>query len=186
VLYGVFLYVQTIRHRDYFLSDAADEIEGTIPATPSGRQLRESIVLLVCGLVGVVLLAKLLGDPIKQVVRAGGAPIGAVGLLVALLVLMPESMAAIRAARKNELQKSLNLALGSSLATIGMTIPTVGALGIWLGQPMALGLDPRESVVLALTFAVSLVTFGAGRTNILPGFVHLVLFATYVFLIFAL
>jgi Ca2+:H+ antiporter len=109
-----------------------------------------------------------------------------VGLLVALLVLMPESMAAIRAARKNELQKSLNLALGSSLATIGMTIPTVGALGIWLGQPMALGLDPRESVVLALTFAVSLVTFGAGRTNILPGFVHLVLFATYVFLIFAL
>ena len=98
---------------------------------------------------------------------------------------MPEGIAAIRAAKNNELQKSLNLALGSSLATIGLTIPAVCAVAILIKQPLGLGLDNRDMVVLLLTFAVSLVTFGGGRTNILPGVVHLVLFATYVFLIFA-
>lgn len=185
VLYAVFLYVQTIRHRDYFLSDPAREAAGTRQPPPSSRQVGESVALLLVALAGVVLLAKLLGEPIKEVVRAAGAPIAAVGLLVALLVLSPESMAALRAARQNELQKSLNLALGSSLATIGMTIPAVGTLALLIDRPIALGLDMRESILLALTFAVSLVTFGAGRTNILPGFVHLVLFATYVFLMFA-
>ena len=115
---------------------------------------------------------------------AAGAPIEAVGLLVALLVLLPETFAALRAARRNELQKSLNLALGSSLATIGLTIPAVAVLAMILKQPLELGLDMPDTVLLVLTFAVSLVTFGGGRTNILPGFVHLVLFAIFVFLIF--
>jgi Ca2+:H+ antiporter len=117
-------------------------------------------------------------------VLAVGAPIEAVGLLVALLVLLPETVAALRAARRNELQKSLNLALGSSLATIGLTIPAVSLLAIGLGQPLELGIEKNDTVLLVLTFLVSLVTFGGGRTNILPGFVHLVLFAIFVFLIF--
>ena len=122
--------------------------------------------------------------PIETMVVAVGAPIEAVGLLVALLVLLPETVAALRAARRNELQKSLNLALGSSLATIGLTIPAVSLLAIVLKQPLELGIDKNDTVLLVLTFLVSLVTFGGGRTNILPGFVHLVLFAIFVFLIF--
>lgn len=184
-LYAVFLYVQTIRHRDYFLSDSGIESGQSTHAVPSGRQVWESVVLLLVALFAVVLLAKNLGEPIKAVVRLVGAPIAAVGLLVALLVLLPESIAALRAARRNELQKSLNLALGSSLATIGLTIPTVGSLSLLIDRPLALGLETKDSVLLVLTFAVSLATFGAGRTNILPGFVHLVLFATFVFLVFA-
>jgi Ca2+:H+ antiporter len=107
-----------------------------------------------------------------------------VGVIVALLILLPEGVAALQAARRNELQKSLNLALGSSLATIGMTIPAVAAVSIVLGRDLVLGLDPKDTVLLALTLLVSVLTFGTGRTNILYGFVHLVLFATFLFLVF--
>jgi Ca2+:H+ antiporter len=182
ILYGVFLYVQTVRHRDYFLSDlggAADD-----HALPGRRQLWESVVLLLVGLVAVVLLAKGVAGSIETTVVAVGAPTEAVGLLVALLVLLPETVAALRSARRNELQKSLNLALGSSLATIGLTIPAVALLAIALDQRLELGVDMHDTVLLVLTFAVSLVTFGGGRTNILPGFVHLVLFAVFVFMVF--
>ena len=182
-LYGVFLYVQTVRHRDYFLSDmggAADEHANA----PSGRQLWESVVLLLVALTAVVLLAKGVAGSLERMVAAIGAPADTVGLLVAILVLLPETVAALRAAVRNELQKSLNLALGSSLATIGLTIPAVSLLAIYLKQPLHLGIELRETVLLVLTFAVSLVTFGGGRTNILPGFVHLVLFAIFVFLVF--
>ena len=139
---------------------------------------------MLVGLVAVVLLAKGVSGSIETMVVAVGAPVEAVGLLVALLVLLPETVAALRAARRNELQKSLNLALGSSLATIGLTIPAVSLLAIVLKQPLELGIDTNDTVLLVLTFLVSLVTFGGGRTNILPGFVHLVLFAIFVFLIF--
>lgn len=184
VLYGVFLYVQTVRHRDYFLSDDATS-GAAAHGAPAMRQVWESVVLLVAALGAVVLLAKTFAGSVGSTMEVLGAPIGAVGLLVALLVLLPETMAALRAARRNELQKSLNLALGSSLATIGLTIPAVSILSVIVDQPLALGLELRDSIMLALTFAVSLVTFGAGRTNILPGFVHLVLFVVFVFLIFA-
>lgn len=181
ILYGVFLYVQTVRHRDYFLSDLGGASDDhALPA----RQLWESIVLLLVGLVAVVLLAKGVAGSIETTVAAIGAPTEAVGLLVALLVLLPETVAALRAARRNELQKSLNLALGSSLATIGLTIPAVSLLAIVLHQRLELGVDMHDTVLLVLTFAVSLVTFGGGRTNILPGFVHLVLFAVFVFMVF--
>ncbi len=184
-LYAVFLYVQTVRHRDYFLPSTQTDATGHEPASPSPRDFWISAALLLLALVGVVLLAKFLGKPIARFAQTVGAPTAAVGLLVAILVLLPESIAALRAARRNELQKSLNLALGSSLASIGMTIPAVAALSGYLGQPLALGLEPRDVVLLVLTFGVSLATFGSGRTNILPGFVHLVLFATFVFLVFA-
>jgi Ca2+:H+ antiporter len=180
-LYGVFLYVQTVRHRDYFLSDLSGAPE--THALPGPRQFWESVGLLLVGLTAVVLLAKGVAGSLEAMVTVVGAPVEAVGLLVALLVLLPETVAALRAARRNELQKSLNLALGSSLATIGLTIPAVSLLAIVLNQPLELGIDLRDTVLLVLTFAVSLVTFGGGRTNILPGFVHLVLFAIFVFLI---
>jgi Ca2+:H+ antiporter len=184
-LYGVFLYVQTVRHRDYFLSDPGDASADKAPSGgPSARRFWESVVLLLVALVAVVLLAKHFAGSIETFVVKVGAPFEVVGLLVALLVLLPETLAALRAARNNELQKSLNLALGSSLATIGLTIPAVSVLAMVLKQPLELGVDMHDTVLLLLTFAVSLVTFGAGRTNILPGFVHLVLFATFVFLIF--
>ena len=185
ILYGVFLYVQTVRHRDYFLSDtgAAPDDE---PADDvlAARRFWESVVLLVVALVAVVLLAKSFAGSVGSAVAAVGAPLEAVGLLVALLVLLPETLSALRAARRNELQKSLNLALGSSLATIGLTIPAVSVLALLLDRPLELGLDMHDTILLVLTFGISLVTFGGGRTNILPGFVHLVLFATFVFLIF--
>ena len=182
-LYGVFLYVQTVRHRDYFLSDLGGG-EGDHSVVPGSRQFWESVILLVIGLAAVVLLAKGVAGSMEAMILKVGAPIEAIGLLVALLVLLPETLAALRAARRNELQKSLNLALGSSLATIGLTIPAVSLLAIVLKQPLELGLDPHDTALLVLTFGVSLVTFVGGRTNILPGFVHLVLFAVFVFMLF--
>lgn len=184
VLYGVFLYVQTVRHRDYFLSDAGGT-ESAGEHRPDDRAFWTSVGLLLAALAAVVLLAKSFADGVKGLVAAIGAPVSVLGLLVALLVLLPETLAALRSARDNQLQKSLNLALGSSLATIGLTIPAVGVLCLVMGQPLALGLETREVVLLVLTFAVALVTFGGGRTNILPGFVHLILFGTFVFLLFA-
>ena len=183
LLYGIFLYVQTVRHRDYFLSDLGGAQEEDASHPPMAR-VWESIGLLLVGLVSVVLLAKSVSGSIEEAVLAIGAPIESVGLLVALLVLLPETVSALRAARRNELQKSLNLALGSSLATIGLTIPAVSLLAIVLGVPLELGIDMPDTVLLVLTFGVSLVTFGGGRTNILPGFVHLVLFAVFAFLVF--
>jgi Ca2+:H+ antiporter len=182
LLYAVFLYTQTIRHRDYFIieSDGADGDAGQT----STRTLMLSVVLLLVSLLAVVLLAK----KFSLVVDAGAAAIGAppafAGILVALLILLPESVAAIAAARKNELQKSINLALGSSLATIGLTIPAVAVAAWALDKTLLLGLDQREVVLLVMTFFISMLTFGTGRTNILFGLVHLVVFAVFVFMVF--
>ena len=182
LLYGVFLYVQTVRHRDYFLSDLGGA--GDDHAAPAARQVWESVCCCWSALVAVVLLAKSVAGSIETVVTAVGAPTEAVGLLVALAGAAARDRGRARAARRNELQKSLNLALGSSLATIGLTIPAVSMLALMLKVPLELGVDMHDTVLLVLTFAVSLVTFGGGRTNILPGFVHLVLFAIFVFLVF--
>src|SRR3982074_1908389 len=182
ILYGVFLYTQTIRHRDYFISDAAGDADGG--AHLSTRMLAISRALLLLSLLAVVLLAK----KFSLVVDAGTAMIGAppafAGVLVALLILLPESVPAISAARKNDLQKSINLALGSSLATIGLTIPAVAVAAYALDKQLVLGLNDQETVLLVLTFFLSMLTFGAGRTNILFGLVHLVVFAVFVFMVF--
>lgn len=180
ILYGVFLYTQTIRHRDYFIGG---QQEGG-HAAASGGALMLSIVLLLVSLVAVVLLAK----KFSLVVDAGAAAIGAppafAGVVVAMLVLLPESIAALSAARKNDLQKSINLALGSSLATIGLTIPAVATAAYFLDKSLVLGLASRDIVLLAMTMLVSMMTFGTGRTNILFGLVHLVIFATFLLLVF--
>ena len=140
--------------------------------------------MLVVSLVMVILLAKKFGVGMGEVLDRAGAPVAVSGLIVALLVLLPESMAAVRAAYRDELQKSLNLALGSSLATIGLTIPAVAAVAVALHKDLVLGLEPKETLLLALTMIASVLTFGTGRTNVLPGLIHMVIFAAFVFLTF--
>jgi Ca2+:H+ antiporter len=180
VLYGVFVFVQTIRHREYFLADTDDEDAHAAP--PPGRVALASAVLLVVSLVAVVLLAKLLSPTVEDAVSRAGLPQAIVGIVIAALVLLPEGLAAVRAARRNRLQTSLNLALGSALASIGLTIPAVAAVSLITHVPLALGIDGRDTVMLALTLLVVTITLGVGRTTILQGAVHLFLFATYVFL----
>jgi Ca2+:H+ antiporter len=183
LLYGVFLYTQTMRHRDYFIAGTGEAgREGTPQA--SNRAIVVSACLLLVSLLAVVLLAK----KFSQVVDAGAALIGApptfAGIVVALLILLPEGVAAIAAARRNDLQKSINLALGSSLATIGLTIPAVAVAAYELDKQLVLGLPAQDMVLLALTLLLSLLTLGSGRTNILFGLVHLVVFAVFMFLVF--
>jgi Ca2+:H+ antiporter len=186
-LYGVFLYIQTVRHTEYFAA----------PTTPSGAALVPSAshpgarpgllwtgALLVLSLIIVILLAKKFGAGVEDVLERARAPAAVSGLVVALLVLLPEGMAAVRAAYRDELQKSLNLALGSSLATIGLTIPAVATAAVLLRKELVLGLEPKETLLLALSMVVSALTFGTGRTNVLPGLVHIVIFAAFVFLTF--
>jgi Ca2+:H+ antiporter len=182
LLYGVFLYTQTVRHRNYFVSEAAG-------AADDGTHLSNRMMLISAGLLLVSLLAVvLLAKKFSQVVDAGAALIGAppafAGILVALLILLPESVAAVAAARKNDLQKSINLALGSSLATIGLTIPAVAVAAYALDKQLVLGLPAQDMVLLGLTFIVAMLTLGTGRTNILFGLVHLVVFAVFLFLVF--
>jgi Ca2+:H+ antiporter len=114
-----------------------------------------------------------------------GAPLAIVGVIIAGVVLLPETAAAVRAAARNRLQASINLALGSAVASIGLAVPAVALASYWLGKPLALGISPAASVLMALGFVVAMITYGLGRTNMLSGIVHLVLLATYVFTVFA-
>jgi Ca2+:H+ antiporter len=182
LLYGVFLYTQTVRHRDYFVAGAAAANHDGPP--PSNRTIVLSTGLLLVSLLAVVLLAKKFSQVVDAAAALIGAPPAFAGILVALLILMPEGVAAIAAARRNDLQKSINLALGSSLATIGLTIPAVAVAAYELDMQLVLGLPPQEMVLLALTLLLSLLTLGSGRTNILFGLVHLVVFAIFIFLVF--
>ena len=172
LLYGVFLYTQTVRHRDYFVAGAAAANHDGPP--PSNRTIVLSTGLLLISLLAVVLLAKKFSQVVDAAAALIGAPPAFAGILVALLILLPEGVAAIAAARRNDLQKSINLALGSSLATIGLTIPAVAVAAYELDMQLVLGLPPQEMVLLALTLLLSLLTLGSGRTNILFGLVHLV------------
>lgn len=181
LLYGVFVFVQTVRHREYFLApDASGEEEHGAPPSTPGALL--SLALLLASLIAVVGLAKLLAPAIQQAVEAASAPQAVVGIAIALLVLLPETWAALRAATRNRMQTSLNLALGSALATIGLTIPTVGLISIVLETPLVLGLPAKEIVLLFLTLLVSTITLASGRATVLQGAVHLVLFAAFLFL----
>jgi Ca2+:H+ antiporter len=181
LLYGVFLYTQTILHRNYFVSGAAAAGDGT---PISNRVLGLSTVLLLVSLLAVVLLSKKFSLVVDAATQRIGAPPAFAGVLVAFLILLPESVAAVTAARRNDLQKSINLALGSSLATIGLTIPAVAVAAYALDKQLVLGLNEQEMVLLVLTFILSMLTFGTGRTNILFGLVHLTVFAIFVFLVF--
>jgi len=179
-LYAVFVFVQTVRHRGYFLPVGA-EADADVPP-PSASAAWASLGLLVASLAAVIGLAKTLSPNIRSGVEAAALPAAVVGIAIALLVLAPETMAAVRAAHRNRMQTSLNLALGSALATIGLTIPVVAALSIHLGLPLELGLDAKETVLLVLTLLVSTLTFAGGSATVLQGAVHLVLFAAFLFL----
>ena len=179
----VFVFFQTVRHRDYFLppQGAADEAAHATP--PTALQAWTSFGLLLVALVAVVGLAKALSPSIESAVRAAGAPPAVVGIAIALLVLLPESIAAIRAALADRLQTSMNLALGSGLATIGLTVPVVVAACVLLDIPLVLGLDAKDIALLALTFLVCTIGIGAGgRTSIMLGVVQLVIFSAFLFL----
>ncbi|MGH3568379.1 MAG: calcium:proton antiporter [Pseudonocardia sp.] len=191
-LYGMFVLTQTVRHRDFFLpvipadttGAGTGEVEEHAPP-PGGRAAVTSLGLLVVALVAVVGLAKVESPAIEAGVDAVGFPPSFVGVVIALLVLLPETLAAVRAARRDRIQISLNLAYGSAIASIGLTIPAVAVASIWLDGPLLLGLESTQMVLLAMTVVVSVLTVVPGRATRLQGGVHLILAAAFLFLAIA-
>ncbi|MEY2839344.1 MAG: hypothetical protein RJB60_1643 [Pseudomonadota bacterium] len=181
-LWLAFVFVQTVRHRDYFLPREDPSNHEVHAEPPSAGQTWASLGLLVVSLVSVIGLAKVLSPTIERVVDQAGAPKAVIGVVIALLVLLPETVAAIRAALANRLQTSLNLAFGSALASIGLSIPAVAVVSVWLGLPLQLGIEGKDLVLLMLTFAVAIMTVADGRTTVMQGAVHLVMFAAFLFL----
>jgi Ca2+:H+ antiporter len=183
MLYVTFLFVQTSRHADYFRTPY-DDTAVDKNRYPSNGAIGLSIFMLLLALGGVILIAEKFAVVMEAGVEQIGAPQAVVGIIIAMVVMAPESITAVQAARRDALQKSLNVGLGSSLATIGLTVPAVAITNVMLGKQLALGLSERNTLLLALTLFLSVLTFGTGRTNILSGLIHLVVFATFVFLIF--
>ncbi|MBT2408850.1 MULTISPECIES: calcium:proton antiporter [unclassified Streptomyces] len=197
-LYGLFIAVQTVRHRDYFLpvdtarhreeaakaaaGAAAGEDDAPHAEPPTSLAALISLGLLLVALVGVVGDAKAVSPTIETGVANAGLPHAVVGVIIALLVLAPETLAAARAARRDRVQTSLNLAYGSAIASIGLTIPAIALASVWLSGPLLLGLGPVQMVLLALTIVISALTIVPGRATLLQGGVHVVLLAAYLFL----
>ena len=192
VLYVGFVFTQTVRHRDFFVPVAADR-DGRVTGLmdedgeghadpPTVRETWTSAAVLVVSLTCVVGLAKLLSPTIEDTVTALGLPYQVVGVVIALMVLAPETLAAVNNARRNRVQISLNLAYGSAMASIGLTIPAIALAMLWLPGPLTLGLEPMQIVLLTLSVIVSVLTMSEGRALALQGLVHLVLLATFLFL----
>ena len=181
-LWLVFVFFQTVRHRDYFLPVTARGDESVHSGPPTVEQAWTSLVLLLVSLVGVVGLAKVLSPTIEAAVQSAGLPQAVIGVVIALLVLMPETVAAIRAALDNRLQTSLNLALGSGLGDDRITTPIVVAICLALDLPLVLGLGQKDIVMLVLTLVVAIAGVGSGRANMMQGAVQVVLFAAFLFL----
>jgi len=192
VLYAGFVFTQTVRHRDFFIPVSSDEYgqmtglldeDGDAHADPpTSREAALSVGLLVASLVAVVGLAKMLSPTIEDAVQALGFPYAVVGVVIALLVLAPESISAIRNAARDRVQISLNLGYGSAMASIGLTVPTIAIASIWLEGPLVLGLEPVQMVLLAVTVVVSVLTVAQGRAKAQQGVVHLALLAAFLFL----
>ena len=183
-LYIAFIFFQTVSHRDYYLpNEDGTRSDSNVHATkPSNLKTTVSVFLLLVSLVAVVGLAELLSPAIESVVKAAGAPKTIVGIAIAMLVLLPEGFAAVRAAKANRLQSSLNLALGSALASIGLTIPTVAAIAIFFNLHLSLGISSLNIVLMYLSFFIGAITLATGRTTLLQGIVHLIIFFEYLFL----
>ena len=191
LLYGVFLCIQTGRHKGFFVHEAsADDGSGDEDAQDGGhghgpvRSLLYHAVLLILTLLPIVLLSKRMAKLVDYGIVEVGAPAALGGVVIALLVLTPEGIAAMSAARANRLQRSVNLLLGSALSTIGLTVPAVLAIGLFTGQTVVLGLEGAPMILLVLTLLLSSFTFGGVRTNLLQGAVHLVIFLAYLVLVF--
>jgi Ca2+:H+ antiporter len=187
-LYGVFLAIQNLRHRNYFVSsDPEDAAAGPPHGEGDGFELHTvwyHTLFLLLYLAPVIILSKQMAVPINFAIREWHAPSALGGLLVAVLILAPESLGAARAALANQLQRSVNVLLGSVLATISLTIPAVLTIGFLTDKTIILGLGPVDMTMLLLTLGVSTLTFGRSRTNVLVGIVHLLLFLAYLMLIF--
>ncbi|WP_328855328.1 hypothetical protein OHB01_11560 [Microbispora hainanensis] len=184
-LYGLFVLTQTVRHRDYFLPVETDEDGGDAAehaSPPSTRATVASLALLLSALVAVVGLAKVESPAIETAVSAAGLPQSAVGVVIALLVLLPETLAAVRAARRARVQVSMNLAFGSAMASIGLTIPTIAVASLWMKGPLLLGLGPTHIVLLGITVVVATLTVMPGRAHLLQACVHLTLCAAFLLL----
>ena len=177
-LWCIFVFVQTVRHRDYFL-DAPDDETDIAHEKPSDRVALSSLALLLVSLTAVVLLAKVLAYPLDKGIAALGLPQAFVGVVIAAIVLLPESLSAAKSALLNRLQNSINLSIGSAIASIGLTIPTVAIVSLMLDQKLVLGISPSGVTLLALTLVMSTLTLGTGRTTVLQGAVHLVIFAAF-------
>jgi Ca2+:H+ antiporter len=181
ILYGAFLVMQTVKHRDYFLPVDADKEAETHEIPPTNKDTFISAMGLIFSLVLVVLLAKALAPSIESGIESAGAPKSLVGIIIAMVVLLPEALSAIQAARKNRLQSSLNLALGSALASIGLTIPAVAIVALYFGLPLTLGIDVKSTVLFFLSLFIVSLSLRTGRTTMLQGVVLLVIFAVYLF-----
>jgi Ca2+:H+ antiporter len=181
-LWLVFVFIQTVRHRDYFLPQESRDDENVHAAPPSVGEAWVSFGLLMVALISVVGIAKFLSPTVERLVAQASAPKAVVGIIIAMVVLLPETWAAMRAARANRLQTSMNLAIGSALASIGLTIPAVVLAVVWLDLPLLIGLDNKDIALLVLSFIVGSITLGSGRTNVMQGAVHLVIFAAFLFL----
>jgi len=190
-LYVLFVFTQTVRHRDFFLppqesasyggDGAHDDDHDEHPDHPSNRETVVSVVLLLAALVAVVGLAKVESKPLEKAVDAAGLPQEIVGVVIAALVLLPEAISAVRAAADDRMQVSFNLAYGSAIASIGLTIPTIALAKVWLDGPLVLGLQTTQIVLLVLSAIVGILTVVPGRSKPLQGGLHLVLLATFVF-----
>ncbi len=183
-LYAVFLLVQTIRHRAYFTLGDPDDADAHAMPRGSARHPVTHAVLLAVYMVLLVFLTEQLAHPVDGLIETLHAPAALGGCVIALLVVTPEAVSAVQAAAANHLQRSMNIFLGSVLATISLTIPAMLVLGQFTGMKIVLGLQGANIIMLVLTLGVSLVTFSSRRTNVLQGAVHLVLFGTYVLLLF--
>jgi Ca2+:H+ antiporter len=183
-LYGLFLVVQTVRHRSHFLPEGEEGGSAHEEPPPTRAQALRSLALLAVSLVAVVGLAKVSSGAIEDGVKSIGAPQSAVGVVIALLVLMPETFAAARNARRGRTQISFNLGFGSAMASIGLTIPAIALASIWLDGPLVLGLGSTQIVLLVLTGLVGSLTLLPGRATLQEGGVHLVVFAAFLFLAF--
>jgi Ca2+:H+ antiporter len=183
-LYAVFLAIQNVRHRDYFLQPTPADADEDPHAGHEARSVAYHAPLLLAHLLPLVVLTKKLAVPIDHTIHALRAPPALGGLLVAVLILSPESLAAVRAALANKLQRAVNILLGSVLAAISLTVPSVLIIGLVTGQTIVLGLGSVEMILLLLTLGVSTLTFGNARTNVLLGAVHILLFLAYLMLLF--
>lgn len=183
-LYGAFLVIQTMRHQGFFMIPG-DDTEGEHDhENLIIRTVGYHAILLIANMLPIVLLSKSMAKIIDYKIAVLGAPMALSGVLIAFLVLAPEGLAAIKSARDNRLQRSVNICLGSALATIGLTVPAILLIGLVTGNKVVLGLDPVESVLLITTLVVSIVTFTNSKTNLIHGIVHSILFITYLVMIF--
>jgi len=181
VLYGTFLLIQTISHRSYFLQEGDQQSDKAHALPPTNKTTWVSIVFLLISLVAVVVLAEFLAPGIEAGVDKMGAPRSLVGIIIAMVVLLPEGLSALNASNQNQLQSSLNLALGSALASIGLTIPAVAFVALYKGLPLTLGIDTKSTVLFLLSLFTILLSLRTGRTTLLQGVVLLVIFAVYIF-----